>query len=366
MPRTGKRITVFRNVYRDGPDGPYEVRVMVGGQTYTARMPPDSTDNELKGKRAELEGHGRTESPRRSRWTLEADAIRYLALIQHLATWKDRAHHLTAWTDLYGDVPRHRITEADVLRARDRWRAQAKTLAPKTINDRLDTLRNLYHRLDGKRAPTPCDDITPLRTPKTVIRRVSDADILAVDLALQDNERQPLRHFDGAKTRARFRVFVSTGKRPCEIMRAQPGDVNLKARVWVPRDAKGGYCPGCYLNDDQLAAWKLFITAKAWGPYNHGSFARTIRAAGWPQDVRPYQARHSMWIAASERGVDLADIATGAGHKDSRLTRRTYVPVLNSRLQRMSETMDGRFQKWPTFMAPNSGTAKSGRKSRAG
>jgi len=39
--------------------------------------------------------------------------------------------------------------------------------------------------------------------------------------------------------------------------------VNLEARVWVPRDAKGGYSPGVYLNDDMLAAWTLFIEARA-------------------------------------------------------------------------------------------------------
>jgi integrase len=157
-----------------------------------------------------------------------------------------------------------------------------------------------------------------------------------------------------AKTRARFRVFVSTGKRPIEIMRAKPGDVNLEARVWVPRDAKGGFCPGVYLNDDMLEAWKLFIAEKAWGKYNQGSFSRTLRSAGWPAGVRLYQARHSMWITASEMGIDLHDIATGAGHTDPRTTRKAYVPVLNSRLQTMSERMDGRFGGWRS--APERGS----------
>jgi integrase len=139
---------------------------------------------------------------------------------------------------------------------------------------------------------------------------------------------------------------VSTGKRPIEIMRAQPEDVNLEARVWIPRDAKGGHTIGVYLNDDQLAAWKLFAEADAWGPFNLGNFGRVLRTAGWPKGLRPYQARHSTWIAAAERGVDLADISAGAGHKDMRLTRRVYSPVLNSRLQAMSERLDGRFGGW--------------------
>jgi integrase len=355
MPRTGKRRTIAKGIYRDGNDGGYEVRVTVGGEVYSARLPKDSTLEELKRARARLESRGRTDTPKAERGTLAADAIRYLKLIQHLRSWKDREDHLDAWIARVGDTYRHRITAADVLSARVAWLKQGK--APKTINHRTDTLRHLYRTLDGKKAETPCDDIEPLPVPKTPIHRVSEALLLAVDRNLQERERDPSKQFDGAKTRARFRVFVSTGKRPCEIMRAKPSDVDLRLRVWVPRDAKGGFCPGVYLNDDQLEAWKLFIKAEAWGPYNHGNFGRVIRKAGWPKDVRPYQARHNTWMAASEAGIDLADIATGAGHTDSRMTRRMYVPVLNSRLQRLGEALEGRFQGWP--VVPKRGTAKS-------
>lgn len=359
MPRKGKRQTIAKGIYRDGKDGPYEVRVIVGGEAYSERMPADSTLAELKTKRAQLESTGRTETPRATKGTLRAGVTAYTPLIIHLSkvTQADRKRHLAAWCEYFGNIQRHRLTDADVLAFRAELKARG--LANKTINDHVGTLRNLYHRLDGKRKPTPCDDIDPLPVAKTPIERVSDALILAVDQQLQARERDRSKTFDGAKTRARFRVFVSTGKRPCEIMRAQPSDVNIAARVWVPRDAKGGFCPGVYLNDDQLEAWKLFIEADAWGKYNHGSFARTIRKAGWPDNVRPYQARHTTWITASELGVDLGDIAAGAGHTDLRMTRRMYVPVLNSRLQRMSEALDGRFQGWPVVPIPATGEKSS-------
>lgn len=345
MPRRGKRRTISKGIYLDSTG--YEVRVVVGGHAYYARMPKDSTLDELKQTRTALENRGRTDTPRAERGTLRAAVVRYLTLIQHLESWKDRRAHLDAWIAALGDVQRHRITASHVLAARVAWLRAKNPLAPKTINHRVDTLRNLYKMLDGKKAATPCDEIDPLPVPKTIIERISPALILAVDRNLQAMEAKRTGPPWTAKTRARFRVFVSTGKRPCEIMRAQPADVNLEARVWIPRDAKGGYCPGVYLNDDQLAAWKLFIEADAWGAYSTGAFARTIRSAGWPEGVRPYQARHTMWITASELGVDLADIAVGAGHKDARLTRRIYVPVLNSRLQRMGEALEGRFHGWP-------------------
>jgi len=332
-------------VYADS--GGYEVRVVVGGSAYTARMPKDSTLDELKKKRAELETQGRTETPRAERGTLAADAPRYVKLIKHLESWKDREAHLAAWIVLYGPTMRHRITRADVLAARVIWIGLKKPLAPKTINHRVDTLRMLYRTLDGKRAPTPCDDVEPLHVPKTPIQRISNALLLTVDQNLQAMEAKRTGRPMSAKTRARSRAFVSKGKRPSEIMRTLRGDVNLEARVWVPRDAKGGFCPGVYLNDDQRAAWQLFIQANAWGKYSTGAFARTLRSAGWPAGVRPYQARHTTWITASELGIDLEDISVGAGHKDTRMTRKVYVPVLNSRLQRLGEALEGRFQGWP-------------------
>jgi len=348
MPRKGKRRTITTGIYQDS--GGYEVRVVVGGVPYGDRMPKDSTLDELKKKRAQLEAQGRTETPRSERGTLAADKPRYLKLIKHLESWKDRDAHLKAWVALYGATPRHRITSQDVLAARVRWLGLKTPLSPKTINHRCDTLRNLYRRLDGKGAPTPCDDVDHLPVPKTPIQRVSDALILAVDAKLQEGERK--HTLRDAKTRARFRVLVSTGKRPCELMRAEPGDVNLEVRVWVIRDAKGGFSPGAYLNDDQLAAWQLFIDANAWGEYNHGNFSRVIRTAGWPPGVRAYNARHTTWITARERGIPLEDVADGAGHKDTRLTKRFYTGILNGPLQAMSERLDGRFSGWPVVPVP--------------
>jgi len=364
MPRVGKRVRVAKGIYRDGSkdgkDGQkgssYEVRVTVGGVPYSERMPPDSTLKELKAKHAELTAKGREATPAAELYTLRRDAARYLKLVAHLKSADDREDHLVAWCELYGNVYRHRLTSADVLAARVYWltegrpdrpqptkrrRVHTGPLSPKTINHYCDTLRHLFHVLDGAKAPTPCDDVAHLPVTRTPIQRVPDATMIAIDQELQRRERAGI--LKDAKTRARFRVLVSTGKRPSEVMRAEPGDVDLEQRVWVPRDGKGGFCPGLYLNDDMLAAWQLFKEANAWGPFFHGGFVRALRSAGWPAGVRFYQARHSTWITASERGIDLHDIAAGAGHTDPRMTRRMYVPVLNSRLQRMSEALEGRF-----------------------
>lgn len=346
MPRTGKRITVAKGIYKDSSG--FEVRVMVNRVPHLKRFPLETPLDDLKRARRQMKGRAETEHPKPRTHTLAADAPKYLKLMAHLASMRNRRAHLDAWIALYGDRYRHQITRAEVLNARVHW-INAK-VAPKTINHRVMTLRHLYRTLDGRTAETPCDEVLPLPVPKTPIRRVSDDVILTVDRNLQARELDPKIPLRDPKTRARFRVLVSTGRRPSELMRAQPSDVDLTNRVWVVRDGKGGWSPGIYLNDDMLEAWKLFIAANAWGEYSTSSYACAIRAAGWPADVRPYNARHTAWIMAVERGADMADVQLGAGHK-SLATTRIYTGVRNSRMQRLSETLEGRFGK---FMSPDS------------
>jgi integrase len=345
VPRKTKRRTLAKGVYTDGHS--IEVRVQVRGVSYTKRLPPDLTTAEAIAARKRLAARADTEQPSAAaRHTLAFDVPRYLKLHQHQVSYTSKRAALAHWCALHGDKGRHRLTKEDVLAARSTW--LQKGAAPKTINHRVNILRHLYATFDGPRAKTPCDDIPALDVPKTPIQRVSDALILAVDRELQLRERHHAgRPFDGAKTRARFRVLVSTGRRPSEVQRAKPEDVDLENRVWVVRDGKGGWSPGLYLNDDMLAAWTLFIEANAWGYYNTSSFAVTLRHAGWPGHIRPYNARHTTWITATERGADMADVQMGAGHKDLKTTRNHYTGVRGSRMQRLSEMLEGRFSGFP-------------------
>lgn len=269
---------------------------------------------------------------------LAADAERYYGLVKHLADWVSRRSEIRAWLPHVGDTHRHMITTEDVLRVRGIWIEAGR--AAKTINNRVTALRNLYHILDGTDAITPCDGIKQL-TPQKVPPEVIQASVVNRVLdELQKRAEDGKQH--AAADRARLMVLASTGKRPCEIERAQPADVDLRRRVWIARDAKGGFCPGAYLNDEMVLAWEAFVLAGAWGKIpDH--FPRRLRDAGWPEDVRPYNLRHSTWIEASERGNDLADIQAGAGHKLMSTTRIHYVPVRASRMQRMSESLEGRF-----------------------
>lgn len=339
MPRRGTRKRVAEGIYRDATG--YEVTAKVGKVQRSKRYPPEASMRTMRDWRlATIAALKHATPPRPHTGLLGTDAEDYIGQMRHLAGFVSRRSEVRAWVALYGKVPRSSITAADVRMARLVWLENG--VSPKTVNNRVFTLQHLYRVLDGAKAPTPCDDISPLPVPKTVPQVVDAETIVRVDQALQRFEQTG--RLRTAKARARFRVFVTTGKRPSEIMRAQPEHVDFARRVWIPVDGKGGFCPGVYLNDDMLAAWQLFAEAKAWGYFREGSWVRTLRRAGWPEGLRLYQARHTVGILMSEAGIDLADIQAHLGHKQIATTRKTYVPVRGSRMQRASEVLAGRLQ----------------------
>lgn len=331
MPRRGQRTVIARGIYQDASG--IAIVIRLDGKQKEFRFPLDTPRHILRERRLALE---QDQQRRREagRTSLEQSAKDYLAQKAGAlteSTLTAAGSELRAWIAALGaHTGRHQITEGDVLRVRRAW--QQAGIAPKTINNRLDRLRQLYRALDGKRAWTPVDDIDPLKVSRTPIQRIAPSVINGVLARLTD-----------PPTRARFMVYASTGRRPSEIGRTEPSDVNLEARVWVPRDGKGGFTPGLYLNDEMRMAWQAMIDADAFGPFNVNSFTRRLHAAGWPTSIRPYQLRHNVGIALSESGHDLDDIGPQLGHKRRETTRRHYVPVLGSRMQRMAESLEGRF-----------------------
>jgi len=352
MSRRGKRVRLAKGIYRDKSGTAATVKVGSGATAAQReqRYPHDTPLKLMQAWQRETAQALRDTSGRVKRGTLVADGARYLRLVKHLNNWTGVRAEVRAWIALYGPLHRSRLTADHVLAARVTWRDAGR--APKTINNRVDRLRTLYRTLDATPArptpPTPCDTIDPLPLPDVPAVAPDDALVGRVAARLEAAERAGV--FRSSKTRARFLVLATTGKRPSEVARAQPEDVNLVSRVWKVRNGKGGWGPGIYLNDDMLAAWRLFVDAQAFGEFSRNSYARRLRQYGWPAGLRPYNLRHGVGQAMSGTGVDLSDIQAHYGHKRISTTRKHYVPVLNTRLEGASRAIDGRFT-WPSVPA---------------
>jgi integrase len=316
------------------------------GLTKEKRFPPGTPIGVLRAWRtAQGQILERTAPVKAPRGTLLHDATAYLQQVAHLTSAPELRSVLKAWTARLGHVSRYRITAQDINHAVVAWRKDG--VAPKTVNNRLNALRRLYHVLDSPRAWCPVDDVQLLPVPRQPTTYVTPEIIRATYAGLLEQERKgKLRD---SKTRARFMVLASSGVRASELMRAEPGDIDLTRRVWLTRDGKGGFRQGggVYLTSDLLAAWRVYIAADAWGVFNTGSMAKALRTAGWPRGVKPYQLRATVGLAMSEGGIDLADISSSLGHSRVQTTRSHYVSVLGSRVQAAFQTIDKRID-WPS------------------
>lgn len=279
----------------------------------------------------------RTTTPSERRGSFPRDVVRFLATRKGMTSWKSDRSHLRPWVHRFVKLSRWSITPDQIRAALDDWRVQG--YSPRELRHRLGLLRRVYRTFDPGQ-PTPCDGIRTQKPPKTRPRSVPDR--LIREVAAQLQKQELIGRLRDSKTRARFLVLGTTGQRPAQLRRAQPADVDLEQRLWFVQPAKGDNGGLVYLNDDMLAAWQLFIAAKAWGRYSGRSFAKTLRRNGWPRGVWPYIARHTVGLRLSELGVDLGDIQAHMGHANIQTTRQFYVPAILSRLKEASEKLDGR------------------------
>lgn len=310
----------------------------VHGQPKETRFPLDTPLDRLQRWRTRALADAIDIAPRDPRGSLARDAVRYLKRLKGQPGYKSEKSHLKAWVMRLPRRPRWSLTREDVELAIAAWR---ETVAARTIRHRCRVLAAVYHRLDGPRAPTPVDDAVLPARPKPRPVSVDDAAIKAVAERLQAHEAT--HRLRDAKTRARFLVLATTGRRPAEVKRTAREDLDLDRRLWFTRTAKGGRNTIVMLNDEMFAAWQLFIGAKAWGAYDDRSFSKTLKRNGWPQTIRPYNLRHSTALAIRARGGDLEDVQDQLGHASITTAREFYLHALPARQAAISQRLAGRF-----------------------
>jgi site-specific recombinase XerC len=254
----------------------------------------------------------------------------------------DRSH-VKPWVAAFGTRSRYAITDGDAAKTVALWERDG--VKPREVRHRLQVLRSVF-KLADPRAPTPADYVKVGKVEREDPKLVSAGLIATVAAQLLEQEQKG-RLRDG-KTRARFLVEATCGQRPVQIMRAQPGDVQLPAIAdpqvfgwWQVRRAKGGKPVRLALNPEMVQAWRLFIAADAWGVYDRRSYGKALRTSGFPADIPPYNLRHSTLQEATNAGGDFGQVSAVAGHMSPETTRRFY--VRHSPTAGVTALLSGRF-----------------------
>src|SRR5262249_26897154 len=232
--------------------------------------------------------------------------------------------------------------------------------APRTIRHRLRVLRELLTARNGEDAPNPIARVKLPRADDTIPVEIDEETFLEVSANLaraaqpqqrvrapRDPEawavREQQRQRDALLTWVRYLVLITTAQRPCQLMRAEKDDVKVKTGIWIVRAAKGGPAHLLKLTKPMRRAWELFIAADAWGAYDTTTHANRLHAAGWPDGVRPYNARPSLVMEGlNARDLDLTDVQAICGHKSPVTTNRFYGRVAIGRQQQIAAKLETR------------------------
>src|SRR5262245_6068778 len=102
--------------------------------------------------------------------TLAADVERYLALpdVRALYSYKARLSDTRAWLPALGHMNRHTITPEMIARQLHIWQQQGSSA--NTLRHRLNSLRQLWEKLDGEEEFNPGRQVRAPRKPRPIPR----------------------------------------------------------------------------------------------------------------------------------------------------------------------------------------------------
>jgi len=319
-------------------NGSYRVMARVGDRKTgprpkEKRFPKGASLKRLKAWQEDQRSELRREDLRPVRGTLAADIPRYLERMEgQLEHSSNRKYEIEAWVPMFGQRRRDSIEDREIEDQVRQW--QRGGVAASTIRHRLSALSKLYKELDGRRAYNPVTTVERPSEPKPGTGAVSLEPVVKVFDALAARTKQNNR---GWKTLARLRVIAATGMRHSQVMRLGPHDIWLDQDppiVVVNQAGKGGKPHWKPLTAEGVAAFRLFIEKKAFGPFSQSSVYKSWTLACEAAEVaffNPYKLRHTYATTLRAEGLDLADVQELVGHTSAKTTAR-YAMVAPEKL----------------------------------
>jgi len=365
--------------------GAWRVYVTVQGVYRSKIIREERTEQELKHEREALRVDLRRElagddvpKPERDE-TLKAAAVRYLAAVRAMPTYKERERDIGLWVAALGHRKRRQITAAEIRAVREQWllhgpkmvqRAskRAKTpghrrpvewasvkgpLSASTVNHRLRALANLYTVLDGKHARNPAREVAEVDEPDDAPRAIPPDFLDLILAALPDRGHQAeagKKRPKVSQAKARIAVMAAEGLPPAQVKLIRLAtDVDWEApAIYVKRRKKGKGVKGGWrpLTQAGVEALRAFESAGAEGDFSTSTLRRAFRRAcrdvekalakkGITADLsrlRLYDLRHTFATGAlaATRG-NLAAVQLLLQQADQRTTlryTRAAVPAL--------------------------------------
>lgn len=340
MPPTRKTIT--EGISRVGGSLYGKVQVGSGAGALSAEKAFErgTSLKEIKQWRDDTRAELRKQVPTVSRGTIAAEVPRYIERCKKTpASLAAKQSEMKAWVTEIGHLRRHLVKPEHIDSAIAHWLSEKQPKSKKTILNRCRTLHHFYVTMaDDKKVRTPLDNIDIPKPDRTRPAFVSVAVIRRVEKKLRP---YGLEH-------AFYLVITSTGLRPAVIdrLRQTITAADVRAGVILAPGGKGGEPIPIVLNDDQRAAFKALLRVKDGGAWDASRYARRVRAAGWPANVRPYNARHAVGIELAERGESDDAIQKQLGHVDIRMVRQHYTGVRLKTMKRISGVLAERRLGW--------------------
>ena len=232
-------------------------------------------------------------------------------------------------------------------------------LNPKSVNRHIVTLKNYFNFLEKNSMINinPCENITGLKTKKSIPRVLSEEDI---DKLLDINPKNAFEY----RNKAMLELMYSSGLRVSELLNLNVNDIDFdlnivrifgkgsKERIMPINEIATSFLYD-YINIYRKTLLKnkvndiLFLNSRGEKLSRQGFFKilkEIAREKGIKKELSPHTLRHSFATHLLNHGADLRSIQTMLGHENIETTQ-IYTHVSNNMVKEEYESAHPRSKK---------------------